>query len=506
MKKFIEIIKKKWLRDTSKTILLVAILVAVFIGINILIQKADLQDIDVTQNKLYSLSEESKSQTKNVSEEVTIRLIGFGTDSSIENLAKQYTKNNENIKVDVILDIEDRPDLKSKYGITSGTQVIIVETATANKIITTDDLYSYDYTTYEEIDLSEQKLTNAIVGLTLKEIPKIYFLTGHNEYGLQTHLTILNAYLENEVNDVATLDLLVNQPEETPSLIVIGTPTKDFADVEVEYLTQYINNGGKILWMNDPQFKQEEFPNMKKILDLFGGYFDDGIILEQDSSKMILQTPNFIIPTINYTNATKDIATDGGIMLINAGKISIAEDSVLEGLNVNVESIVTSSENALYRTDLENSSETKISSDEEGQFIIAAKFSKAVEEDKEAVLYMIADNLFATDYAVTAGNSQTYAIYFYNNKDYILNTIADLTQREDTISIRKDVGTVTYTATEQEDTIIRIIIFALPAVIILVGIIVWQVRRHRTGGKTKRKKQKLLQEKNEQEQNDKKDN
>ena len=37
-------------------------------------------------------------------------------------------------------------------------------------------------------------------------------------------------------------------------------------------------------------------------------------------------------------------------------------------------------------------------------------------------------------------------------------------------SVRKNTGTVTYTATEKQDTIIRITIFAVPALIILIGI------------------------------------
>lgn len=52
MKKIIETLKKKWLRDTSKTILLVLILFAVFLGINVLVQKLDLQDIDLSQTRI----------------------------------------------------------------------------------------------------------------------------------------------------------------------------------------------------------------------------------------------------------------------------------------------------------------------------------------------------------------------------------------------------------------------------------------------------------------------
>ena len=54
--KFIEIIKKKWLVDTSKTFLLMAIIVAIFIGINVLMQNWNPTPIDFSQEKLYTIT------------------------------------------------------------------------------------------------------------------------------------------------------------------------------------------------------------------------------------------------------------------------------------------------------------------------------------------------------------------------------------------------------------------------------------------------------------------
>lgn len=479
MKKIIENLKKKWLIDTSKTVILVLILFAIFIGINILVQKLDLQDIDVTKNKLFTLSESSINQAKSVNEELKIYLIGFGEGNSLEDLVKQYTKQNDKITYESIEDIQDRVDLKSKYGITDETQVIILETNSKNKILTIDDLYTYDYTTYTQIDVTEEKLTNAIVDLTIANKPKIYFLTGHNEYGINTEMTMLKAYLENEVNEIATLDLLVtnNVPDDT-DLLVISSPQKDLLDTELEMIMNYINNGGKILWMNDPTFKGETLPNFEKLSGLFGAKFEDGIILEQDASKMALQSPNYIIPNITSTKATKNIATDGGVLLINASKIKIEDDEKLDELNVTSEEILTTGDTALFRKDATNTSTSKISSDEQGSFTIGAKLTKTI-DDKEAVMYVLSNNFFVVDYPITIGSNKTYPIMFYNNKDYILNTIAELTNREDTISIRKDTGIITYTATEAQDRIIKIVITVIPALIIVIGIVIWFIRRRK---------------------------
>lgn len=487
MKKIIETIKQKYIKDTLTTIIMVAILFLIFIGINIFIEKLDISDIDITKNQLFTLSETSKKQTQDIEEEIKVYLIGFNENISLVDLVKQYTKINENIQSELIEKITDRPDLKSKYGITDETQVIIVETKENSKILTSDELYTYDYTTYQQIDTSEEKITNAIVDLTKTERPKIYFLTGHNEYSITTELSMLSAYLQNEVNDVETLDLLVTgKVPEDASLLIIASPTKDFMENEVEILTTYINQGGKILWMNDPTFTESSYPNMQKILDQFGVVFEDGIILEQDENKMALQSPNYIIPNIATTNATKDIATDGGILFVNATKISLKSDEELEELNVTPQVILTTSDTALFRSEVNNTSSYKISSDEEGSFKLGVKLTKNIEQNEEteentktATLYVIANNFFVSDYQVTIGDNNVYPITFYNNKDYILNTIAELTENENGISIRKDTGLVTYTATEAQDKMIRIAITIFPVLIIIIGIIVWMHRRRK---------------------------
>ena len=72
-----------------------------------------------------------------------------------------------------------------------------------------------------------------------------------------------------------------------------------------------------------------------------------------------------------------------------------------------------------------------------------------------------------------------YAVDLYNNKDVILNSISYLTQREDTITIRKTDEKQNYTVNEKENSIIQTIIFVTPIVIIIIGIVVWQVRRRK---------------------------
>ena len=479
MKKIIEIIKKKWLRDTLLTIVLIAIIIGGYIGLNLWVQSINLAPFDFTQEKRYTLSEESKQQVKNVEEEVHIYFFGFSENDTAVSLAKQYSNINEKITAEVV-SITQRPDLAQTYGITDESAVgIVVQSSQRYKVLSSNDLYTYDSTTYETIDITEQKLTNAIIDTTIAKKPKIYFLTGHEEYSIDSALASLAVYIQNEVNEVETLNLLTTTFPEDCDTLVIANPTKDFMDNEVEAITKYIQNGGNILWMNDPNIEEVELPNVQKILDLYGIELQKGVIVETDANHMGVSNPYLILPKVAQHDITKDVYNGTGVALPSAGKLEIADAVTLDNLKVTVTPIITNTQTSFYREDFTVSTNSKTASDKEGEFTIAAEASKIVDGEKTSKLVIFANALFATNTKITIQNQYTYAISLANNKDIALNAIAYLTNRGDTIRIRKDTGYVTYTATQSQDNIIRAVIFGFPVIIILAGVVIWQVRRRK---------------------------
>lgn len=484
--KFIEIIKKKWLINGSKTFLLIVIIVAIFIAINMLMQKLELTPIDFSQEKLFTLTEESKERVKNINKNVNIYFIGYTDEDTTVDLAKQYKKANEKIVAEAI-DINNRPDLANKYGIESGTQGIIVECGEKSKVLTANDLVTYDTTTYETISIAEEKLTSSILNVTSDEIPKVYFLQGYSDYTLTTNMNYLNMYMENEVNEIETLNILSEGkvPEDCKTL-VITTPNKDFDDVATNAIKDYINQGGNILWLNSAITQTKEVPNINSILAIYGiNPFEVGRIIETDASKMVSGAPNIIFPTIEYATITKTQYNTNGIVLIDATKINVNEEK-LEELKVQKTDLLTTSETSFFRTNYTISSVNQQEGEASGEFIVGAELEKTIVEANEETgdskktskIVVIGENIFASDYPLTQ-TSQYPIVAEVNNKDIILNSIAYLVDREEDITGRKSTGTVTYTATETQDTIVKIIIFAVPIMIIIAGIAVWQVRRRK---------------------------
>ena len=70
MKNALEVLKKKWLKDTSLTLLLIAIIVAIYFEVNVLVDKLNVPDIDLTKSQIYSLSNETKDKIKGIDKKI----------------------------------------------------------------------------------------------------------------------------------------------------------------------------------------------------------------------------------------------------------------------------------------------------------------------------------------------------------------------------------------------------------------------------------------------------
>ncbi len=477
MRKFFEIIKKKWIADTTRVILLVALLVVAYIAINILADKLNLPTLDFTEEKLYSVSDESKEKVKDIEQEVTLYFFGADENTTIIDFAKQYTAINPNIKVEVV-DSTQRPDLLQKYDISDSESAIVVQSPERSKTISAYDLSSYNYTTGETTDLTEEKVTNAIIETTSADKPKAYFLTGHGE--MVDNMTLAKQYLQNDVIDVADLDLLTTEFPEDCDVLIIATPTEDFTDLETDKIINYINNGGNILWFSNAI--TTELTNVQKVLDMYGVSLGNGIVRETDSDRMLPGTQNFILPSLSTHKVTEDIS-DGYIILFNATRLEFKSDEELENLGVTAEPIIQSSDESYYRKDQSITDTSAQEGEETGTFPIGEELTKTLGEDKESKLIIFADNLFVSDSQITmrasTGTQSINAINFRSNSDVLLNTVSYLADRDPAVTIRKKTEYVTYTATQKEDLIIRSIIFILPLVIIIIGIVIWQIRRRK---------------------------
>lgn len=172
-----------------------------------------------------------------------------------------------------------------------------------------------------------------------------------------------------------------------------------------------------------------------------------------------------------------------GLILPFVQKIKKADDEKANSLNVEYETLLTSSEESYYITDLNSDPSNLLGKSEKGSFDLAVLAIKTInpdakeEEQKKSNILVIGNGAFVLDIQLREIPEQAVS-QLGSNLDFMLNSIAYLSERDDSIIIRKEMHSERFMPTTvQQNTIVQIIIFGIPVLIIIAGIIVWNVRK-----------------------------
>lgn len=470
----------KLLLDGSSTLILVLLVIAIYVGINVVLEKVILPEIDLTVNSINSLSEESISKIQNIEEEVTIYVFNMAYNTELIRTIERYVEVNKNITFKNMPDTSERPDLAQNYGIALTESLITVQCGEKEDLISEYDLYTMDYNTYEYINKTEEVLTNAIINVTTAEKPTIYFLSNHILYSASDFMSMFYK-LQTEANNVMELDLLVSgEVPDDCSVLMMTTLAEDITVVERDSILKYISEGGKILLLSGYIENPDEMPNYQAILDEYGVTIENGIVCEQSGSNMLTGTSSFVVEPVSSSSLTEGIGMSLKVCFPLATKLVFDEEN-LEELNVTYEELVRTTDSAFLRTDISllgQYGKTDMDGEDES-ILLGASVTKQIDEETVSKLVVYTNEMFAMDVPIQVEGQEITTSLLYDNLDMVLNSFAYLNGRENSIIIRKDYNDAVYTLTGTEHTIVMVGIFAVPVLIIAIGVVVWQVRARR---------------------------
>ena len=166
--------------------------------------------------------------------------------------------------------------------------------------------------------------------------------------------------------------------------------------------------------------------------------------------------------------------------LLDASAIKTKEETEEAGdLQVEYDTLMETSEKAFIRTDLTIPSTSRTEKDsEEGTYSLGVLVTKQVNDSKKSKLVIYSSGTFATD--IDIGDGQTTLSSLYDNMKILTSAVNYLTEREDIITISKSYDETSYlNATEQQHYIILAVTFGIPILIIVIGIVIWQIRRRK---------------------------
>lgn len=472
-------VKEYCIKDTTRMILLIVILIAAYIAINLGVRQINLAQIDLTSGKRYTLTDQSKNIVRSIDKEMNFYVWGYSESDQLVDLLKQYNAENDKIKYQLVS--ADDAELVSKYSFEDGYQEI-VGVASDGRIsyISGTDLYTYDES-YNVVDLTEQKITNAINNLSATEDTKVYFVEGRTNYTTESGIYNLSQYLQNEYYEVGTINIMTDQeiPEDCDVLAIMGL-SSDFTDREAAAICDYIEKGGDLIITNDVDYnnKQRDFPNFQKILDEYNISLPNKVVQENSSSNKLSSTNNLAFQAniasdheitrllYNY-DASVTSGTSVKPIFLASGIIEMDSTKMAENQITATPIVMTSTE----ATTADLATETTESNDG-NYYVIGAAIQKTVESGDESRLVVFASTTAFSDNSI---DGQTPMVAY--NANIILNSFAFSANRGELYSIRKTSTYVKYTPTDKEDKIVRTIIYAVPMAIIVAGICVWVSRR-----------------------------
>ncbi len=456
---------------------MIVIMCAICVVVNLVLTAlpAKYTSIDCSATKLYSLTNDTKDRVSKLDEDITIYVLNSkkSKDAKIDETINRYKDLSSYIKVKYV-DPATSPKFYQDYtDTTPTTNSLIIESKNRSKVIDYNDIYEYDSSSYyygyqSQSSITgydaEGQITSAIEYVTMDadELPVIYQITGHNETEIgsnfQSVVSKANANLK-------SLELFNEEkvPEDATA-IIINSPTVDFNDEDAQKVIDYLNGGGKALIVGCYAYN-DELANFNKILSAYNVSFKTGVVAENDSSKYY-QNPLYLLPTVETTDYTSD-ATDGYVFLAGSCAISYPEDTD----DVTYTKLLSTSDSAVLKKDWKNITTSKAEdADENGPFTTGLAVNDSSTGASIVVFgtpYVVDDSY---DNAVSGNNADMF-------KDVITSMTGNVELASSVIPV-KDYTLSNITINTLQAVVTGLIIMiAVPILLIIIGIVVWVMRR-----------------------------
>lgn len=453
------------------SIIVIACVIAVNAIVYIVSEKKPMK-IDLTQDKIYEFSDETKELVKGLTEEVKIYSV-FPTGSAgeyityIEEYLDKYRALSNKITVQYV-DPDEDPVFINQYkskGESISTYDLIVTCGDKYKVVPSSGFYSQSQSGMDvSIDI-ERKVTTAIMNVVgTGTAHKAYFVEGHGEMNLGT----LDAALTDDGYECETLNIAINGIPEDCSLLVALSVTEDYTAEEIEKLDAYFDNGGRAIFAFSPGIVIPE--KIGRYLSDWGITVNNDFVVETDKKHAYMTQSGMVIaaPEIQEHDITSKIISKNLIYLAPYSRSVDFNES--NPYYTTFTSLLETTQDS-YSKDINSETLDRASGDADGPFCVSGLVEKITEKGTARIF---------VSGSIEAVENSMFMDGTYANSDFIRNTAAYMTEKTETLSIRAKTISADVLEMSQLQVILTgvLIVLILPLIILIYGLVVWARRRH----------------------------
>ncbi len=292
------------LKYGTTAVILTAVVVAAVVIVNVIYSSFAYNNnwyIDLTENKVYGLTDAGREILDEIESEVTVHF--FAPFDKLESntytkmvfeLVKEITSEYDNITYDYIDPVKN-PSAIIKYKSATTTVInenhVIVEAknGTQHRMMSFTNLFTFDSQTATApwAFNGEKKLITAISQVTQLETPIAYFTNTHGE---SLSASMIELFYDAGY-DVQPIDLTKQDMDERARLVVISNPIYDFEGIsedttgrksEIEKIDDFLDGFGSVIVFMDPE--TGELPELETLLAEWGLEFDDSQLRDPENS------------------------------------------------------------------------------------------------------------------------------------------------------------------------------------------------------------------------------
>lgn len=363
--------KNSWKTGAFSTTF-IAVTVALAVIVNFVVGKlpTTITNIDVTSQKLYSITDASYKVLDSLTDDVTIYVIAKEStaDATLAETLKRYEDGSKHVKVEY-KDPSVSPNFYTTYTDTApSANSLIVVSDKRSRVVDYSDVYekTVDYNTYSQTITGydgEGIITSAISYVTSDNMPKVYVIEGHNETAFADDFSTAfeKANISTENINLIQYDAI---PEDA-SGIIINAPTSDFSKDDANKVKDYLKAGGKALI--SLCYTKEKMDNFNSILSDYQVSVADGVVVEGNKNSYY-QVPFYILPEIASSELTSGCTST---YIFAPYAVGMTYPQELSDDTLTITKLLTTSDESFAKANVENAeSYDKEKGDTDGPFAL----------------------------------------------------------------------------------------------------------------------------------------
>ena len=486
---------------TAITAVVAVLVVVLNVVVSLLADRFPI-NIDLTQNKLFSLSDNSVEIAKSINKDVQVIVFGsedlyknpnMGSDyyqvealyKEIYKALQQYTSYSGGKVMVKYEDLNLNPQLATqynKYEVTSGDILLLCgdryQKASFNDMYEiSGDGYTQAQTVSSKVEVT---LASRIKNVMRDTVQVVTAFVGHEEdedtVSALKSIYEANGYEFKELNLASSEEIDAN----TVAGLIVG-PTKDFTAEEIERLQKWLDNDGK-LDRNLMVFAdfQAECKNLYEFLNVeYGLEVTDNLVMETSLTRTYRYSGFYPYADTADTDFTKDLSGSANVLTPLTRQIVTHKENNSENSLYNVP-IITFPESAKLMK-IKDATDENASSEDDKSF---AADAYPINGMAASVKWTYVDNEQVKTNVILSGSTQMILAASQanvKNENVLMSALGAMTGVVDDINVStKSLERDTITFSDSTTLIVGLGVFTvgIPVIILIICLVVFLKRRH----------------------------